>query len=583
MGPAVFRGAAAESLQRVARLWKHPGIRILALGAVAIAMVATGLAYQLVTDYRAIRRSAEAEARSYAHLLREHVGRTVDAAALSLVRVARATAGRDWDEVGTSYAQWLELRVLADELPQVRSMWLADDRGAMRLYSDRFPTPALDVSDRDYFRAHGASRSSPFVGAPMAGGFTGRTYFPVSVPIRSDGRVTGVAVAAIEPAYYLPLIEGLDGCTGCRLAVARTDGVVLVEAFAGGRQAEAPRTMVGGLALHDVEPRVLEGADPLRLGHPHVAAVAPLVDLPLATVVDIPRAALLRLWAKTAVPLAFIGAVSVALLALLTVSSARRTTHERRRSQELELAREAAEQANRAKTMFLANMSHELRTPLNAIIGFAEVIRDERITRDTRRIRGYAADIHTAGSHLLGIVNDLLDLARIEAGKVVLRPEPVSIREVVAVALSAIRPQAEATGVRLAADHDRLDAEVMADERSLRQVLINLLSNAVKFTPVAGSVAVATRVEDGRVLFEVSDTGIGIPSDAQDRVLRPFEQVESHLSRIHDGAGLGLPIAKRLAELQGGTLSLVSVPGQGTTVTVALPAATPRPEAAFAG
>jgi len=245
----------------------------------------------------------------------------------------------------------------------------------------------------------------------------------------------------------------------------------------------------------------------------------------------------------------------------------------RRAEAELRRARDEAELANRSKTEFLANMSHELRTPLNAIIGFSEVMRDELLgPLGDRRYRQYAQDIHSSGAHLLEIINDILDLSKIEAGKHELLEETVELPAVVKSCLMLLGERARGADVRLE-QHvpDDLPA-LRADPRKIKQILLNLLANAVKFTPTGGTVTVeARRKSDGGIAISVSDTGIGIDPDDFDRVLAPFGQVDSGLGRKYEGTGLGLPLARAFTELHGGRLELDSAPGEGTRVSVHLP------------
>jgi signal transduction histidine kinase len=276
---------------------------------------------------------------------------------------------------------------------------------------------------------------------------------------------------------------------------------------------------------------------------------------------------------------AFANGVTAGILAAagLAVFSAilvyRRSVERRQAAAALLGAKEAAEEASRAKSRFLANMSHELRTPLNAILGFSELIRDGRPDGNRDRDAEYARDIHGAGTHLLSIIEDLLDLAKIEAGRFEIESRPVPLRRVVAAAVRTVEARAEAGGIALSTALDAGVEAVLGDERAVRQILINLLSNAVKFTRPGGRIAVAVRPgPPGRAVIEVTDTGIGIPTEAQDRVLLPFEQVDPVMARRHTGTGLGLPLSKSLAELQGGSLRLSSDPGRGTTVVVELPA-----------
>ena len=230
--------------------------------------------------------------------------------------------------------------------------------------------------------------------------------------------------------------------------------------------------------------------------------------------------------------------------------------------------------ANRAKSEFLANMSHELRTPLNAIIGFAEVMRDGHLGKiGNPHHAEYIADIHESGKHLLQLINDILDLSKIEAGKLDLYEEEVDVAEVVDGSLRLVKERAEAGRVALAAELAEPLPKVRADERKLKQIVINLLSNAVKFTPEGGKVTVrAGREADGGFALAVADTGIGIAPEDLPRITLPFVQLDGGLNRKSDGTGLGLALCKAMIEHHGGALAIDSAPGQGTTVTIRLPA-----------
>jgi PAS domain S-box-containing protein len=239
----------------------------------------------------------------------------------------------------------------------------------------------------------------------------------------------------------------------------------------------------------------------------------------------------------------------------------------------LRQAKEQAETASRAKSEFLANMSHELRTPLNAILGFAEIIRDRLLGPITDRYAEYAQDIHSSGSHLLGIINDILDLSKVEAGRVELVEEIVDLQTIIRSVVLLLRERVANAELTLKTELPDALLLLRADERKLKQVLMNLLSNAVKFTPPGGEILVHARVESQHgVVIEVADNGIGIAPEDIERALSPFGQVDSRLSRRYEGTGLGLPLARALAELHGGTLMLESALGRGTIVRVTLPA-----------
>jgi signal transduction histidine kinase len=238
-------------------------------------------------------------------------------------------------------------------------------------------------------------------------------------------------------------------------------------------------------------------------------------------------------------------------------------------------AKETAEMANRTKSEFLANMSHELRTPLNAIIGFSEVMCNEVMGQlGSPRYRAYAQDIRDSGTHLLNIINDILDVSKAEAGMVELCEEELRVTDLSETAMRLVRQRADGSGVHLRTELPEGLPAIWADGRRMKQVLLNLLSNAVKFTSQGGQVSLsAALVDDGSLEIRVADQGIGISEADLERVLEPFTQADSSLSRRHEGTGLGLPLSRALIEMHGGRLKLESVEGVGTTATVSLPPA----------
>ncbi|MFG1374631.1 ATP-binding protein [Xanthobacter oligotrophicus] len=233
--------------------------------------------------------------------------------------------------------------------------------------------------------------------------------------------------------------------------------------------------------------------------------------------------------------------------------------------------RNKAEDANRAKSEFLANMSHELRTPLNAIIGFSEIMESGMFgPLGSEKYAEYCTDIKGSGTYLLDVINDILDMSKIEAGRMQLEVEDLALDDIIADALrvTAVNGDEKNITMTMAAAHN---LAIKGDRRALKQILLNLLSNAVKFTPEGGNIAVKARINGAAAVIAIEDTGIGIAKDALARIGRPFEQVESQFTKTHKGSGLGLAIAKSLVELHGGAMRIRSIEGRGTTVIVRLP------------
>ena len=248
-------------------------------------------------------------------------------------------------------------------------------------------------------------------------------------------------------------------------------------------------------------------------------------------------------------------------------------TRDKRNKDALQHALEETEAANRAKSRFLATMSHELRTPLNAIIGFSEMMHADLLgpLGNTRYV-DYAGSINESGRYLLDLINDILDMSKIEAGKYELVHEPVNVAKAIRMACHMVENGVREKGLSLSFRIQNETAVIEADRRAFMQIMLNLLSNAVKFTDEGGSIEISIADQgEHRVMISVADTGIGIPADKIHRIGQPFEQVSSAMARGHNGTGLGLAITKKLVEMHEGELKIASVFGEGTTVSVILP------------
>jgi PAS domain S-box-containing protein len=265
------------------------------------------------------------------------------------------------------------------------------------------------------------------------------------------------------------------------------------------------------------------------------------------------------------------------------VAVTRDVTERKKVEVELEKARERAETANKAKSHFLANMSHELRTPLNAILGFTEVMSQQMFgALGNKRYEEYCVLIHESGQLLLELVSDLLDMAKIEAGKFELHKEAVSLNETISSCVDLLRERAGRTNITLSEQLPDIPVVVDADRRALKQIVLNLLSNALKFTPAGGTITVSATTDRSTGRLCIRDTGVGIPASELPRLAQPFEQVYANPEVARKGTGLGLALVRAMTEQHGGSFTIESEEGAGTTVTIRLPLKLPKDTAAVA-
>lgn len=464
--------------------------------------------------------------------------------------------------------------------------------GALKSTTIEPSPPATDFTDRAYFQAHiDGQFHGLYVGQTVTDRISHKPIVPISWRVETEeGSFLGVLIALVPPATLTTLhtsidlgpnglinLTGLDHRVLARFSADSPDGLKGI----GSSVAGAPRPDVIG-----------EGAEGTFVrqsrvdGVTRIFAYSRVGKYPLVVTVGLDLDNELAAWWSNAKLVLLLGlgatAILIALAAYLIreirIRAAREAdlVEERTRIEaaniELTEAKGRAEAAAQAKSLLLANMSHELRTPLNAIIGYSELIRDQAFGPGAvERYSDYARDIHGSGSNLLRMIGDILDTAQIEAGKLTLNDDIIDLVGLVERCLVQVRLVIENKQLRLETTVEDGLRYLRGDERRLGQVLINLLGNAVKFTEAGGSVGVRIgRGPNGEAICTVSDSGIGMSADEIDVALALFSQVDNALTKTYEGTGLGLPLARRLVELHGGTLTIGSEKGRGTSVSIVL-------------
>jgi signal transduction histidine kinase len=456
-----------------------------------------------------------------------------------------------------------------------------DPDGQVRASSGDFPPAGVTLANAAFFRKARAQDGIQLaLGDPSGRRPDGRQLVLSRRYQRADGSVVGVVAATLNRDYLQQFFSTLHIGKRGVIIVATNDGTTLVSwpyraDYIGRNFGQTtiftnwlPFASSGVLTAHFPE------------GEWRITGYQRVEKLPLVALVALSRKEALTHWHNTMLLQTGAGAALLTALVLMAWYLNREFTARlsaygqlSTTAQELDRARLAAEESSRVKSQFMAHISHELRTPLNAIIGFSEMIREAVMGPISARYRDYAVDIHESGAHLLRLINDVLDLSKVEAGRLDLDEEMVNLASLVDDCQRLLTDRLTAGELKLSISLPPDLPAIRGDALRLKQVLLNLLSNAVKFTPRGGSIQVsAAMTAEGSIALAIRDTGIGMAPEEIPLALEPFRQLDGAFNRRFEGTGLGLPLARRLAEMHGGQLRITSATGKGTTATLILPA-----------
>jgi signal transduction histidine kinase len=574
----------------LSRLATHHPRRILSvIGSLLIAALISAASVTIWSTRQKTIQDTEHELTRLSVTLSEHTARAlhnVDLILLGLKERFAAEGISTADEFRRYLATKDIHELLRDKIgdtPQIDALSLVDSEGNVVNFTRSWPAPSINVADRDYFIAHRDDPAlGPFISAPVRNRGTGTsTIYLVRRISDPEGNFVGLILGAIETRYFEEFYRTVSPERGGAIQLFRRDGTLLArhpstEASIGQTFTNAP-LMVGILARTDSG--VFHTANSMIDGKARVLAGQAVRNYPLAISVGAVKEEVLAAWLRQTKFILSIAGAAIALVVfsgllldrLFSMQLRIAAFHAER--ERADRARAVAEAASRAKSGFLANMSHELRTPLNAIIGFTEMLAGQYFGPLNDKQAEYIRDIGSSSHHLLGLISAVLDMSKIEAGRYELFDEEVEVAALLDEAVTFLRIRSKENEVTLRKQVEADLPPLRADRRALLQVALNLISNAVNFTDAGGAVTASAGLRaDGSMALTVADTGIGIsPSDLA-HLFEPFQHSDARLSRRRGGSGLGLSISKMLIEQHGGSLTVSSKMGEGTTILIILPA-----------
>ena len=511
----------------------------------------------------------------------QFVARTMETVDLTLRIVQEDAAGP-----GAKSPREIQMLVAerVRQSPQITGLMVVGPDGHVRFSAGQVPKSSSDVSGARYFvLTRGSAGIQLLVGDPVGHGAVGKpAVFATRRVTRPDGAFAGVVAATLSTDYVQRFLSTLHVGRQGLIGLQTIDGTMLVRQP---YQEDAVGRNFGSNPLFTQWlPWASSGVFPMQYesdGLWRIVGYQRVEKLPLVVHVALSQDEAMASWRRTTMWQVGVGIV-ILVLAAITAFALHRQLQGRMRAhgqlsetvRELERARIAAEESSRVKSQFMANMSHELRTPLNAVIGYSEMLIEDfeagagkqAHIADLRRING-------AGQHLLGLIDDVLDISEIEVGRLELHDAAIDLARLIDDCHELIADRVASGGLSLAIELPGDLPVLLGDERRLKQIVLNLLSNAVKFTPIGGRIVLSiASLAKGGIALAVRDTGIGMKPEEIPIALEPFRQVDGDLNRRYGGTGLGLPLARTLVELHGGSLTIDSAPGEGTTITVVLPA-----------
>jgi signal transduction histidine kinase len=478
-----------------------------------------------------------------------------------------------------------ELVGLQRLLPQADVAAVIDADGYIIASSRAIPVPSKITVEPYFFTLKQNPDLGLVISEPIFATVPSKWMIYLARPLMEDGKFIGAAVVGLPVEYFETYFSTIDIGPSQSISLSNKDNILFA---LWPRIADRIGKPLYGASSDLSLPGSRLVTRTSSKGDEWIVARTSFMaqETPLWIGVAQPRDAILQPWRRSLIGIAFFALINLVILGLLA-SLILRAVHEEERwstaileretrlstqAIELALARDVAEAANRVRGEFLANMSHELRTPLNAVLGFSEILEKELFgPLGDARYKEFVRDIHSSGKHLLEIIGNILDLAKVDAGKLEIYEDEFDLEDVMRGCIRLMTDSAKSVGLTMDLRLPRSPLRLRADPTRLRQILLNLLSNAVKFSGGGEGVALTGEEDERGLVLKVIDHGIGMTAEESVRAMEPFQQIDNSFSRRYQGTGLGLPLTKSLVDLHGGLMEIESAPGQGTTVTVILP------------